>query len=135
VEELHAAILDYLRGQRAPHGDLLPPPGSRVAIYARVAPGETGVLALVAQEARCRALARARGWAVLVAFREVGDGQGLLRARLTVLRAMLTRGEVAAVLVASPDRLAPDPALVEQLRAEWADSGVALLVAGPPAGR
>jgi hypothetical protein len=130
VDGLHAAILDYLREQRSPRDG--PPPGGRVLIYARVAVEEAGVPALVAQVARCRAYARARGWEVLAALREVGDGAAAAR---PVLRALLRREPCAAVLVAILDRLSPVPAVIERPRAEWAGAGVALLVAAPPAGR
>jgi DNA invertase Pin-like site-specific DNA recombinase len=132
VEELHTAILAYLRGQRDPGGDRLPPPGSQVLIYARVAVDEVGVPALVAQEARCHAYARVRGWVVVAALREVHDGAADTR---PVLRALLRGKPCAAVLVTSLDRLSPDPAVVERLRAAWAGSGVALVVAGAPTER
>jgi hypothetical protein len=65
----------------------------------------------------------------------VGDGDDPLRLQLAALRVLLARAGIAVVLVTGLDRLAADPIAVERLRAEWARAGVALLVAGPPAGR
>lgn len=131
MEELHRAILDYLRAQHPRPSR--PSRGREVAIYARVATvGQHEMAGLDDQVAACLRHPRATGEAVELVYREVADGDTLVRPRLAELRAAIAHGRVATVLVTGLDRLARDPALLAALLAEWAAAGVHVVTVESP---
>ena len=135
MDDLHAAIADFLRRQRpGPRPDRRRPDPRpvavrEVAIYARVATLAQGAPdTLDMQVAACRAYAAARGDTIGLTYREVADGLALDRPHLAELRAAIAHGWVAAVLVTAFDRLTSDPLLLQALAAEWAAAGVDIVV-------
>jgi predicted site-specific integrase-resolvase len=137
MEDLHAAIATFLRRQRpgpAPHrhrSDTSPAEVRETVIYARVAGTDRSeAAALDIQIAVCRAFAQVRGATCSVVFADVADGLDLERPRLAELRALIARGRVGTVLVASTDHLTPDRGLLLALAAEWEAIGVNIVAAG-----
>lgn len=99
----------------------------RVALYVRVAAPDQAGRALALQLERLRAHAHQRGWLVEPEqiYRDEGvSGLRLDRPALGRLRAAVARGDVDAILLTAPDRLARDGARLAQLLEEFEQAGV-----------
>ncbi len=96
-------------------------------ILARVSTGqqEEGY-SLQTQREQCRLYAQTHGFAVVAEFDDVKSGMSLDREGLTEARRLIQRGEVAAVIVFSPDRLTRSIAHAVLLREEFRRCGVEL---------
>ena len=100
----------------------------RAAIYCRLADaGQAADERLAAQERACRRYAAAHGYAVHEGhvYREVDAGLTLAgRPQLDALRAAISRREVDAVIVDSPDRLSMDLVALGVIADECERAGV-----------
>jgi site-specific DNA recombinase len=100
----------------------------RAAIYCRVSSaGQEDGYSLETQEARCRAFAADRGWAVAAVFRDVHTGaEWRERPGLSRLRDAVRSNDVDVVIAFALDRLSRKQAHVAILAEEIAEAGVRL---------
>lgn len=101
---------------------------TRAAVYCRVSTSaQEDNSSLGTQEARCRAYAEERGWAVVAVYREVYSGAELFeRPQLAALREAVRRDEADAVVAFALDRVSRNQAHLGFLLSEWDHAGVPL---------